>query len=149
MKSGDYTFDAAANQLSVQGHTFGEGEFVRRLDAHDPESTAVLAGRGRLVRLDLELTPELEQEGLARDIIRLVNQLRRDEQLDVSDRIRLMVDPHHHADVAEALRAHEATVMAETLAKELDIAEHGLAEGHRVELSDHRAIKLAVHRLDG
>jgi len=149
MKSGDYTFDAAANVLQVQGHAFGEGEFVRRLDAHDPESTAVLPGRGRLVRLDLVVTPELEQEGMARDIIRAVNQLRREEQFDVTDRIRLMIDPHHHADVAEAVRAHEATVMAETLAKELDLVEHGLSEGHRVELTDDRAIRIAVVRLNG
>ena len=101
------------------------------------------------MRLELALTPELEQEGLARDIIRAVTQIRRDEQLEVSDRIRLIVDPHHHEDVATSLNVHGEMVMAETLAKELDLAEHGISDGHRVELSDHRAIRIAIHRLHG
>jgi isoleucyl-tRNA synthetase len=39
--------------------------------------------------LDTDLTPELEAEGLARDLVRLVQQARRDAGLHVSDRIAL------------------------------------------------------------
>ncbi|MFZ4514976.1 MAG: isoleucine--tRNA ligase [Acidimicrobiia bacterium] len=149
IKHGEYSYDAPTDTLTVADHQFGTGEFVRRLDAHDPASTAVLAGGRRLVRLDLTVTPELEQEGLARDIVRLVNQVRREEQLDVSDRIRLLVDTHGHADVRDALDVHEAMVMAETLAKEVDVVANELREAHRVELSDDRAIAIAVVRIDG
>ena len=42
--------------------------------------------------LDIDLTPELEAEGVARDLVRLVQQARRDAGLHVSDRIALRLD---------------------------------------------------------
>ena len=64
--------------------------------------------------LDVDLTPELEQEGRARDLIRLVQQARRDADLAVTDRIEVTIT----ADPAwiDAIRAHEALIAAETLA---------------------------------
>jgi isoleucyl-tRNA synthetase len=64
--------------------------------------------------LDIEVTPELEAEGLARDIVRAVQQARRDAQLDVSDRIVLTlgVDEATKAQVA----THEGLIAGETLA---------------------------------
>ncbi len=53
-------------------------------------ATAMLPGGGFVV-LDTEVTSELAQEGLARDIVRAVQQARRDAGLDVSDRISLTV----------------------------------------------------------
>ena len=44
-----------------------------------------------VVALDIEVTPELEVEGRARDLVRLIQQARRDAGLDVSDRIVLTV----------------------------------------------------------
>jgi isoleucyl-tRNA synthetase len=64
--------------------------------------------------LDIEVTPELEAEGLARDIVRAVQQARRDAQLDVSDRIVLTLG------VDEATKAqvltHVGLIAGETLA---------------------------------
>jgi isoleucyl-tRNA synthetase len=73
-----------------------------------------LSGGGGVVLLDIEVTPELEAEGLARDIVRAVQQARRDAQLDVSDRIVLTlgVDEATKAQVA----THEGLIAGETLA---------------------------------
>ncbi len=146
IKEGNYQYDAGADLLRVLDRTFEPGQFVRLLVADDPEATAALAGGRGLVRLDLELTPELEAEGIARDISRLVNQLRRELGLHVSDRIRLIVAPHDHADVRMALDVHKELLAAEVLALEVVITDghHGPANGHRLELSDGRAISVVV-----
>ncbi len=78
-------------------------------------ATAALAGGGFVV-LDTTVTPELAAEGIARDVIRLVQQARRDAGLHVSDRIRLTVAAA--GPVWEALVTHQNLVVEETLAQQ-------------------------------
>nr|MDP9327866.1 class I tRNA ligase family protein [Actinomycetota bacterium] len=81
------------------------------------EGWGVASDAGVTVALDLELTPDLRQEGIAREIVRAVQEARKAAGLDVSDRIVLSVETS--GEVAEALRAHAATITGETLAVEL------------------------------
>jgi len=69
---------------------------------------------GYLVGLDTSLTEALEREGLARELVRTVQEARKQAGLDVSDRITLRIDGT--PDVAAALAAHRDYVMEETLA---------------------------------
>ena len=55
---------------------------IRRARQRCPSNSGVVV-------LDIDLTPELEAEGVARDLVRLVQQARRDAGLHVSDRIAL------------------------------------------------------------
>jgi isoleucyl-tRNA synthetase len=148
LRKGDYTYDAGLDELRVLDHRFVTGEFTRRWVPSDPDTTAALPGGRGLLRLDTAPTPELEAEGLARDVMRLVNQVRKDENLHVSDRIHLVVDPGHHDDVRHALEAHRQMVAEETLAVEFQMAEaeRPLSVSHRVELPDGRALHVAIHR---
>ena len=83
-----------------------EGEYELRLVAADAEHSAPLPGGEGVVVLDTEVTPELAAEGLARDVIRVVQQARREAGLDVSDRITLVVDaPPRSAAAAQTHRA--------------------------------------------
>jgi isoleucyl-tRNA synthetase len=50
-----------------------------------------MLSRGGFVILDTTVTPELAAEGLARDVVRAVQQARRDAGLEVSDRISLQL----------------------------------------------------------
>jgi isoleucyl-tRNA synthetase len=71
------------------------------------------------VALSTVLSDELIREGMARDCIRGVQQLRKDSGLEIQDRIRL----GYHAEDAEAARAIDewsATIQNETLADSLD-----------------------------
>jgi isoleucyl-tRNA synthetase len=70
------------------------------------------------VLLDLAVTPELEAEGLARDLVRLVQQARREAGLDVSDRIHLTLGLP--GSLRTRLRPFEAFVAGETLATSVD-----------------------------
>jgi isoleucyl-tRNA synthetase len=67
------------------------------------------------VALDTALTPELLREGLARDLVRAINDLRKRAGLDVTDRIVLAVRAEGAA--AEAVAAWRAYIAGETLAR--------------------------------
>ena len=115
-KSGDWSV-SADGVVTSGGIALQDGEFALETvvegGADDARATAVLPGGGYVV-LDTTRTPELEAEGLARDVIRAIQQARRDAGLDISDRIRLTVSAE--GGVWEALVAHQQLVMSETLA---------------------------------
>jgi isoleucyl-tRNA synthetase len=82
----------------------------------DEERSAALPGNAGVVVLDTEVTPELEAEGQARDLVRAVQQARRDAGLHVSDRIRLTV--RTTPDLVAGLNPYRAFVAGEVLATE-------------------------------
>jgi isoleucyl-tRNA synthetase len=78
---------------------------------------SVASDGGETVALDLDVTPELRREGLAREVIRLVQDARKADGLDVSDRIALhweAPDP----ELAAALAEHGRLIAGEVLATE-------------------------------
>jgi isoleucyl-tRNA synthetase len=70
---------------------------------------------GTQFMFDTRITPELKAEGLARDVIRLVQDARKNAKLDVSDRIELYLGTDA-PDLAAAIAAHRATIAGETQA---------------------------------
>jgi isoleucyl-tRNA synthetase len=78
---------------------------------------SVAAEAGDTVALDLTITPELRREGLAREVIRLVQDARKADGLDVSDRILFWWDSTDSG-VAEALDEHGALIAGEVLAEQ-------------------------------
>ena len=89
-------------------------EFDFRVVSAGEGAIGTLKGASGLVVLDTTVTAELEREGRARDLIRQVQQARRDAGLDVSDRIALGINGA--PDVVAAFEAHRALVEGETLA---------------------------------
>jgi isoleucyl-tRNA synthetase len=106
--------------VAAGGVRLEHGEFELRLRPSDPGSSRTLPGEVGIVALDLGTTPELEAEGLARDVIRFVQRARRDAGLKVTDRIRLWIGlPGTSAAVVEQWKAH---IAAQVLATEIEIA---------------------------
>ncbi|MBQ3360419.1 MAG: isoleucine--tRNA ligase [Microbacterium sp.] len=85
-----------------------------------PEGEALaIVPTGGFVLLDTQTTPELEAEGLARDVIRAVQETRKNAGFDVSDRIRLDLRFASEEDADAVASAFEiADVAGETLAVE-------------------------------
>jgi isoleucyl-tRNA synthetase len=73
-----------------------------------------IADRGTVLALDTRVTEPLAQEGMAREVIRYVQQARKDAGLAMEDRIALWLQPHT-ASVATSVDAHQAYIAAETL----------------------------------
>jgi isoleucyl-tRNA synthetase len=94
-----------------------DGEYTLRLAAADPERSAALAGGRGIVVLDTELTAELEAEGVARDLVRMVQQARRDAALHVSDRIELRLAMPDA--LRERLTPYLTTITEPTLTREV------------------------------
>ncbi|HZC40519.1 MAG TPA: DUF5915 domain-containing protein, partial [Streptosporangiaceae bacterium] len=87
---------------------------------------AVATEGGATVALETEITPELRREGLAREVIRLVQDARKNDGLHVSDRIRLWWEAAG-PDLAEALAEHGGLIADEVLAVELGRGAPGAA----------------------
>ena len=72
---------------------------------------------GLAVALDLEITPDLRAAGVARDVVRLIQQARKDTGLHISDRIQLWW--RASGDTADAVRTHRDAIAEEVLASVL------------------------------
>ena len=119
-KSGDWSV-ADDGTVTAGGLALVEGEYTLETVVGSPsdDGRGRHAARGGFVVLDTAVTPELAAEGLARDLVRAVQQARRDAGLDVSDRIALTVGGSDA--VQAAARAHEQLITAETLATSYDV----------------------------
>ncbi|MFD4420016.1 isoleucine--tRNA ligase [Agromyces sp. NPDC058484] len=96
-----------------------EYELVLEAGSGDGAGALALLADGGFVILDTGTTPELEAEGLARDVVRAVQEARKAAGLAVGDRIRLGLTLD--GDGADAAGRHRELIARETLAVELDI----------------------------
>jgi isoleucyl-tRNA synthetase len=90
VKAGEYVLNADGTLTAGPAVLLPE-EFTAKLVAADPEWTAALPDGAGLVVLDGTVTPELAAEGWARDMIRELQEARRQGELDISDRIELVL----------------------------------------------------------
>ncbi|HJQ04539.1 MAG TPA: isoleucine--tRNA ligase [Nocardioides sp.] len=143
-KSGDWSV-AASGEVVAGGLALVEGEYTLETvvgEASEGVATAMLPGGGFVV-LDTVVTPELAEEGLARDLIRAVQQERRDTGLEVTDRISLQIGGSEV--VLAAALAHERLIAGETLATSYAVGE--LADGTTVDLGDGQQATISVQRV--
>ncbi|MCP2251001.1 isoleucine--tRNA ligase [Lentzea aerocolonigenes] len=136
VKAGDWS--EVDGRVVAAGVELFEGEYEQRLVATDPAATAALPGGAGVVVLDTVVTPELEAEGVARDLVRVVQQARKDAQLDVSDRITLTLELPDA--VRSAVEPHLPFVQSETLTSSVVFGE-GASEGS---VGDGLKVKVAV-----
>jgi len=110
----------------------------------------VQAQEGYLVGLDTTVTPDLEAEGLAREVVSRVQRLRRDSGLDVSDRIQLGLAVESGR-LAGAVGAYSDYIAGETLAVAVTRDADETAElAHTVHVEiEGESIILGVSRIDG
>jgi isoleucyl-tRNA synthetase len=142
VKAGEWA--QSGDGIAAAGVQLEPGEYDLKLAAADPDSTSALPGNAGLIALDLRVTPELAAEGTARDVVRIVQQARREAGLDVSDRIRLTVGAD--GEVAGAVRAHAGFVAAETLATDLEVRPSAEVSGDPHPVAD-TAVRVALSRV--
>ena len=143
VKKGDWNQQGdvvIAGGYELQPHEYQLKLLAAVGDAEMSASSALPDGKG-VVLLDIALTPELLAEGTARDIVRIVQQTRREADLGVSDRIHLMLGLPD--DVAEKVAPFVDYICAETLAERLSYN----TDAPRTTDLDGTPIYVAVERL--
>ncbi len=106
-------------QLDDETVTLGAGDVL--VETSSAEGYACAEDSGFLVGLDTKLDESLKLEGVARELVRSVQDARKQAGLDVSDRIRLGVSGS--AAVAAALARHRDYLMTETLASDWQVGQ--------------------------
>jgi isoleucyl-tRNA synthetase len=148
---------AAADAAALAATLSAEGRATVTVDGEDVEvlpdevivserpreGWSVVNEQGETVALDLELTPELVRAGLAREVVRLVQEARKASGFEVSDRIALRWSADDEA--AAALREHDGLIRSEVLATTVEEADR--LEGDAVVRDDELGLAFTVTRV--
>ena len=104
------TYASVAGGILVEGFTLGPQEVL--ISHEGTAGHTVGKDAGAVVALETTLTPDLEAEGLARELVRKVNDLRKDAGFEISDRIAIRYD----GAIAPTIERFGDLVKSETLA---------------------------------
>jgi isoleucyl-tRNA synthetase len=129
-KAGDWS--AEGEIVTAGGTPLHPGEYELELQAESADSAIAFLPAGGFVVLDTSVTAELEREGLARDLIRAVQQARKDAALQIGDRIALSLAGD--ATAVAAIEEFRELIAGETLAvsvaaREAETGDRGTAVG--------------------
>ncbi|HYM33801.1 MAG TPA: DUF5915 domain-containing protein, partial [Steroidobacteraceae bacterium] len=103
------------------------------ITAQDVEGWLVSSERGVTVALDTHITNELRGEGLAREFVNRIQNLRKDSGFEVTDRITIALGSAPDL-LRNAISAHEDYIKQETLASR--ITSDGVADGSEIDLGE-------------
>jgi isoleucyl-tRNA synthetase len=106
--------------VTVAGHVLSEDEYELALESPEGVVAAALRSNDAVVTLDTEVTPELAAEGLARDVVREIQNARKAEDLVVTDRINVQIDDASD-DAKAAIALHGDYIAGEVLALSIDL----------------------------
>ncbi|HEY4787156.1 MAG TPA: DUF5915 domain-containing protein, partial [Bacteroidales bacterium] len=108
----------------------------------------LVASEGRLtVALDVTLTPELIQEGIARELINRIQNLRKDSGFDVTDKISIEIEKHNA--IMDAVNVHQNYIATQTLAQRIVwVEKFSDTLAKEVEIDDDIKTLLKITRID-
>ena len=124
------------------------------LDSNDAEiSTQDIPGwlvqteGGITVALDITISKELREEGIAREFVNRIQNLRKDSGLEVTDKIHLKILSHN--EINNAVNNNKDYICSETLAGQLDLVEElKQNEGITVELDENVSTLISLEKLN-
>jgi isoleucyl-tRNA synthetase len=109
----------------------------------------LVSSDGRLtVALDVTITEELRQEGIAREFINRIQNYRKESGFDVTDKIRILIKKHEFLD--QAILNHEAYISTQTLARKVDLVEElDTSNARKVEIDDEVQTWIKIEKVTG
>jgi isoleucyl-tRNA synthetase len=103
------------------------------ITSQDIPGWLVASANGITVALDITISAELKQEGIARELVNRIQNIRKDSGFEVTDKIKVQIQ--HHAELEPAIKKNEEYIKSETLTKELLFVEE-VQNGIEIEFDD-------------
>ncbi|GAB3928340.1 isoleucine--tRNA ligase [Larkinella terrae] len=132
---------AGSMQLAIGEITIADVE----IRTEDVPGWIVASQNGLTVALDVTITPELRQEGIARDFINRIQNLRKDQNFDVTDKIRIELEQNDGPNevLASAIETHREYICQEVQALSLEVVSDLNGNATEIEM-DEFLLRLSV-----
>jgi isoleucyl-tRNA synthetase len=125
--------------VEVAGERLTSDDVELRAAQH--EDFALASEAAWAVALDLDVDDALRVEGTARELVRALNQVRKDAGLEITDRVEITIDVADAPRAALALQAHRDSIAGEVLAVKLETGPVG--DGYPAEI-DGEPVRIAI-----
>jgi len=129
--------------IEIDGKSINLANSDVEISSKDIEGWLVANADGLTVALDVTITEELRKEGVARELINRIQNLRKDSGLEVTDKIKLTVLKHENLEAS--VLENEKYIMSETLTREL-VFVNELENGTPIEFDTIKS-KIEIHKL--
>ena len=126
-QTGSYT-------LTIDGKELGITTDDVIISSQDIPGLLVANNKGITVALDITMDETLIEEGIARELVNRIQNIRKDSGLEVTDRIRLSITKH--AKISAAIATNNKYICEETLADEIVIVDDEPKNGVAIEFDD-------------
>jgi isoleucyl-tRNA synthetase len=113
------------------------------ISSEDLEGWLVMNDGNLTVALDVSISEDLKAEGIARELVNRIQNIRKEQNFEVTDRISLKVQNSDY--IKEAIDKFGAYICNEVLATELKL-ENSLSNAQEVELEENQFVKLLVEK---
>ena len=138
---------SGAKNLSIEGQEVVLELVDVEISTEDIPGWLVQAEGGVTVALDITLSEELKAEGIAREFVNRIQNLRKESGLEVTDKIHLKIAKHEQ--INEAINKNKNYICSETLAGQLDLVEDlEEKQGVVVELENDVTTVISIKKLN-
>jgi isoleucyl-tRNA synthetase len=136
-RSGSYTFENEGETITMDREDF-------EISSKDIPGWLV-ASEGRItVALDITITDELRQEGLAREVVNRIQTLRKERGLELTDKISIEIQ--RHDSLNHAIENNFSYICSETLAINLELVDSVNGNGVEVEVDDSITTRISIEK---
>jgi isoleucyl-tRNA synthetase len=125
--------------LDGQSITLSDDDLL--IQSEDIPGWTVATEGGITVALDIDITEDLQKEGIARDLVNRIQNLRKDLGFEVQDKIKVLVDNRNQL-VTESINSNMEYICTETQALELEVIDE-VSNYKELEI-DQFVVKLSV-----
>ncbi len=119
--------------IEVSGNTITLSQEDVEISSQDIEGWLVANSNGITVALDITISPELKEEGIARELVNRIQNIRKDSGFEVTDKIKVHLQ--NNTQLEKAVNANENYIKSETLTESL-VFETTIPNGFEIEFDD-------------